>query len=156
MSHITLSQLTTVLQRIVSWAGQRFAAKNTVSGKLEYADMPVVVLASMGSVLDGTNNPLVATNDIYFSPAGNGVEARIMRKNAQNPDSKISDPSSGVIYCNAVTNLLYRWKSSNSTMVPVGGVRSKDITTIVKLASEVAYTELTTKDSGTLYLIPES
>lgn len=155
MSHITLSQLTTVLQRIVSWAGQRFAAKNTVSGKLEYADMPVVVLASMGSALDGTNNPLLATNAVYFSPAGNGVEARIMRKNAQNPDSKISDPDSGVIYCNATTNLLYRWKSSNSTMVPVGGVQSTGVANIVVCASQTDYNNISPKDSNTLYLIKE-
>ena len=37
-----------------------------------------------------------------------------------------------------------------------GRVQSSDVTTIVVLADEAAYTALATKDSGTLYLIPES
>ena len=37
-----------------------------------------------------------------------------------------------------------------------GRVQSSDVTTIVVLADEAAYTALTTKDSSTLYLIPEA
>lgn len=122
MAHITLSQLTTVLQRIVSWATGKFAAKNTYSGKIEYTDMPVVVLASMGSELDGTSaqRPMSA-GSTYYLPAGQGAGARIMFVDSNGTAVKISNPESNVIYCNAYTGLLYRWDASESDMVPVGG-----------------------------------
>lgn len=122
MAHITLSQLTTVLQRIVSWATGKFAAKNTYSGKLEYADMPVVVLASMGSELDGTSTQRpMSAGDTYYLPSGQGAGARIMFVDSIGTAVKISDPVSNVIYCNAYTGLLYRWDASDSDMVSVGG-----------------------------------
>jgi len=128
MAHITLSQLTTVLQRIVSWAGGKFAAKNTYSGKLEYADMPVVVLASMGSELDGTSTQRpMSPGSTYFLPAEQGTSARIMFVTLLGQPVNISDPVSGVIYCNAYTDLLYRWDSTTNQMVPVGGTSGGSI-----------------------------
>lgn len=128
MAHITLSQLTTVLQRIVSWVTGKFAAKNTHSGRLEYADMPVVVLASMGSELDGTSTQRpMSAGDTYYLPAGQGAGARIMFVDSIGTAVKISDPVSNVIYCNAYTGLLYRWDASESDMLSVGGTADGDI-----------------------------
>lgn len=148
MAHITLSQLTTVLQRIVSWATGKFAAKNTYSGKLEYADMPVVVLASMGSELDGTSTQRpMSAGDTYYLPAGQGAGARIMFVDSIGTAVKISDPVSNVIYCNAYTGLLYRWDASESDMVSVGGdgdglrkvyVRTNDFSSLDALNSAEA------------------
>lgn len=128
MAHITITQLNTILSRIVTWVTGKFAAKNVTSGKLEYSDMPVVVLASMGHELDGTDNDIsVSVGDTYFLPAGSGTTPRIMyRPDSGNP-VRISDPASGVIYCNAYTGLLYRWDASQAKMVSVGGTSGGSI-----------------------------
>ena len=128
MAHITITQLNTILSRIVTWVTGKFAAKNVTSGKLEYSDMPVVVLASMGHELDGTDNDIsVSVGDTYFIPAGVGTTPRIMyRPDSGNP-VRISDPVSGVIYCNAYTGLLYRWDASQAKMVSVGGTSGGSI-----------------------------
>lgn len=137
-----------MLQRIVSWALNKFTAKNTYSGKLEYADMPVVVLASMGSELDGTSTQRpMSAGDTYYLPAGQGAGARIMFVDSNGRAVKISDPVSNVIYCNAYTGLLYRWDASESDMVSVGGdgdglrkvyVRTNDFSSLDALNSAEA------------------
>lgn len=126
MSHITITQLSTILNRIKTWALSKFAVKNAVSGKLEYGDMPVVVLASMGHVLDGTaSDRPMSQGDTYFLPAGVGATDRILYRSASGA-TKISDPKSNVIYCNAYTDLLYRWDSVQGKMIQVGGSISEE------------------------------
>lgn len=124
MAHITITQLNTILSRIVTWVTGKFAAKNATSGKLEYTDLPVVVLASMGSTLDNAFNEDSDEEYAYAASAGESVFIESTNKIAyytSDTEYVSSDPEPGLIYCNAVTDVLYRWDDDNSEFVQVGG-----------------------------------
>lgn len=119
MAHITLSQLATVLRRIVSWATRNFAAKNAGTGILDPSQWPEVMLYNVVPI-----SPLDSDYDWSGIPVGSiyledrlvsGTPYRKLFKKTSVEQSGIVDmgmPQPGTIYCHVETGNTYRWDQS--------------------------------------------
>lgn len=82
------------------------------NGRLAYSLMAPMVLASMGRSLDGNALYYATVGDTYFN---NG---KIYYQKADNYTIDMGAPDSQMIFCNRITNKLYRWNGTE--MVELG------------------------------------
>lgn len=103
----------------INEALKKRATLDGATGRVDYKELPHLVLASMGSLLDGGRVDLSGLGDVYvYEPRG-----KVLKYIGDDGGGVkiIGTPSAGMIYCNAVTGKLYRWDDEAADMVPVGG-----------------------------------
>lgn len=86
--------------------------KSSTTERLEYSQGCPVVLKSMGQAIDGFPVAL-GPDDLYFNPSDNKIYRR--RRPVANDvvaGSGQGYPDQNLIYCNAATDLCYRWTGS--------------------------------------------
>lgn len=138
--------------KVYRWAGNGFEAISEIddtliagkadldgkTGRLPYGAIPGMVLATMGTVLDGETVKLTNMRDRYVYSA---VDHLIKYVDKEGKLVSIGTPSPDVIYCNEVTGLMYRWDAEGNNMsgwfVQVGGSNAEpDLTGYLK-ASDI-------------------
>lgn len=82
------------------------------TGRLDYSKAPCMVLASMGTSLDGGSRYMMHAGDTFYSEQSNDLiyckqVARLIH----------IAPDKAVLYCNAMTGKLYRWNGSGMVEV---------------------------------------
>lgn len=87
-------------------------SKNEDTGRLDYSKAPCMVLASMGTSLDGGSRYMMHAGDTFYSEQSNDLiyckqVARLIH----------IAPDKAVLYCNAMTGKLYRWNGSGMVEV---------------------------------------
>lgn len=82
------------------------AGVNASTGRLTYSQMPHLVLASMGSDLDGEQTILGDLLDCYVYIQGS---RKIFYNNANGDQVAGVTPDKGFVYCNAITRKQYIW-----------------------------------------------
>jgi surface protein len=87
-------------------------SENEDTGRLDYSKAPCMVLASMGTSLDGGSRYMMHAGDTFYSEQSNDLiyckqVARLIH----------IAPDKAVLYCNAMTGKLYRWNGSGMVEV---------------------------------------
>lgn len=99
------------------------------TGKVIYGQMPDIVLASMGSTLDSINAPSGTSilyrpsyKDYYFDPNDN-----LIKYVDTSTTRELGLPKQGLIYCNKMSDLTYRWTGSRWQQVGGGPGSAIDV-----------------------------
>lgn len=91
----------------------RFGLSLNAIGRMSHTQASPQVMKSMGLSLDNPGNPLTQVvyspevGDIYFDPS-----SRKILYQASGSTVDLGEPSELLIYCNAMTNKLYRWNGT--------------------------------------------